>query len=533
VSISVTPVNDIPISVPDNGFTTFGVPVVVDVLLDNGNGPDTGIGDIPLTVTIESQPPVPADGSCAPVGTSVRFTPGGSFAGTTTCSYRVTDFDGEFSVAVITFYVNSIPVAVNDVVPPPPINEDEQILIDILANDFDPDAPVNDIDPTTVNITNSPDHAAVFSVNPATGVVTYQPDPGYNGTDFFEYEVSDTHAPPATSNTARVDITINIINNPPDAVDDSAFIQENIPTNIDVLVNDDDPLDSPPDPLELWISGVVDLGPLSSSTLVDDNSTPFDPSDDTLLYTPDPLEWGTETLTYTICDPGADWIPGNGDDLCDSAFVSITVNGWPTAVDDTDTTNQDTSVVVLPLGNDSDPDSPMGNWRVTSVSDPPNGSAVINAGLSVSYTPDPGYISPPGPPDTFSYTMIDGDGGTSSATVSVTVLDTDSAPNANDDPTAGLITVNEGQTVNVDVLTNDVGLGDEPLTVSTSGLAFPACPSNGTLTVFGSPGPASGISIDYNAPTNDCSGVVTFQYTITDGDIGAYLPPESDTATNQ
>ena len=115
---------------------------------------------------------------------------------------------------------------------------------------------------------------------------------------------------------------------------------------------------------------------------------------------------------------------------------------------------------------------------MTNVTDPPNGSAVINAGTSVVYTPDPGYISLPGPPDSFSYTMIDGDGGTSSATVFVAVLDTDSSPTANDDPNAGTIPVNEGQTVNIDVLANDVGLGDEPLTVSTSGLAFPACSSN-------------------------------------------------------
>jgi hypothetical protein len=531
VGINVIPQNDTPIAVPDNGFTTVGLDVLVDVLNDNGFGPDTGIGDAPLTVTVVAQPPI-GEGTCSPVGTSVNFSPGILFAGTTNCSYRVTDFDGEWDEAVITIYVNSIPVAIDDVVPPPPIDEDEQILIDILANDYDPDAPANDIDPTSVFITNSPDHATTFSVNPATGVVTYRPDPGYHGTDYFEYEVSDSHVPPAPSNIARVDITINEVNYNPDAVDDSAFIQENTPTNIDVLINDDDPLDSPPDPLELWITGVVDPGPLSSSTNIDDNGTPLIPDDDTLLYSPDPGQWGADTLTYTICDPGVDGIPGNGDDLCDSAFVNITVNGWPTAVDDFDTTNQDALVNIFPLANDSDPDSPFGNWRVTVVSDPPNGGVVIVAGTSVSYTPDPGYVSPPGSPDSFTYTMIDGDGGTSSATVYVTVLDTDSAPNAIDDPTAGTITVNEAQTVNIDVLANDVGLGDEPLTVTTSNLSFPACiPSDGSLSVNGSPGPASGISIDYTAPTNHCAGTVTFDYTITDGDTGAYLPPESDTAT--
>ena len=548
VSINVIPQNDIPIAVRDDAFTTVGNSEFVSVLNDNGWGPDQGIGDIPITVTVIPPFPDPLEGSCTEVGQQVRFDPEPGFAGSVLCNYRITDsypvLFPESSDSFITIYVNDPPNAEDDTVI---IDEDEQVDIDVLKLLLPLGSPGKDtdsdqgLDPATVTIVNNPSNGVILPPVPinVAGEIRYRPDPGYHGTDFFTYRVSDLFTPAAPSNIARVDITINNINNPPDGVDDSAFTQEDTGINIDVLANDDDPLDSPPDPLILWITGVVDPVTVSSNTVIDDNGTPFIPDDDTLLYTPNSRDYGTETLTYTICDPGVDGIPGNGDDLCDSADVVVTVNGWPTAEDDSISTSQDTSIQIFvfdpnpPLTGtaDSDPDSPQAGWQVTNVSDPPNGTTLIVAGTSVLYTPDPGYVSPPITPDSFSYTMIDGDGGTSSATVFVTVLDTDSSPTGNDDPNAGTIPVNEGQTVNIDILANDVGLGDEPLTVITSGLAFPACPSNGTLNVLGSPGPASGISIDYTAPTDDCSGVVTFQYTITDGDTGSYLPPESDTAT--
>ena len=223
-----------------------------------------------------------------------------------------------------------------------------------------------------------------------------------------------------------------------------------------------------------------------------------------------------------MCDPGVDLIPGTLDDLCDTATVTVGVNGRPTAVNDTAMTPEDVSVVVDVLANDLDPDSPPAGWRVISVTNPPHGNSVINAGLTVIYTPDPNYQGT----DSFGYTMNDGEGGTSAATVNVTVTGADDAPIAYDDPSAGLLSVGEGSTISIGVLANDLGLGDEPLTVAvTSGPVFPGCPSAGTAVAVGSPGPASGISINYTAPTDECGGAVTFDYTVTDFD------GDADTAT--
>jgi len=72
-------------------------------------------------------------------------------------------------------------------------------------------------------------------------------------------------------------------------------------------------------------------------------------------------------------------------------------------------------VTVTVLANDSDPDG--GTLSVTSVTTPAHGTATINAATTVTYTPAASYSGP----DSFGYSISDGQGGTASATVSVTV----------------------------------------------------------------------------------------------------------------
>ncbi len=112
VTITITPENDTPSAVDDQGQTVFGLAVNVSVLLN-----DLGIGDIPLTLSVVAPIPAASDGVCAPLGGQIRFTPGPGFSGTVQCGYRVTDADLEFDEAVITIYVNMPPTAVDDPTP--------------------------------------------------------------------------------------------------------------------------------------------------------------------------------------------------------------------------------------------------------------------------------------------------------------------------------------------------------------------------------------------------------------------------------
>ncbi len=92
-----------------------------------------------------------------------------------------------------------------------------------------------------------------------------------------------------------------------------------------------------------------------------------------------------------------------------------TPNTPPLATDDSATTSEDTSVTINVLANDSDIDGDA--LQVTSVSDPPHGSAAINADNTVTYTPDTNYNGT----DSFTYIISDGKGGTDIATVTITV----------------------------------------------------------------------------------------------------------------
>jgi len=98
--------------------------------------------------------------------------------------------------------------------------------------------------------------------------------------------------------------------------------------------------------------------------------------------------------------------------------LNTNVNRLPVAVDDTGTAQPGVALVVNVLANDSDPD---GNaLTVSSVTAPAHGTAVINANNTVSYSSTGSYLGP----DSFGYTIVDGQGGSASATVRITVVDT-------------------------------------------------------------------------------------------------------------
>ena len=69
------------------------------------------------------------------------------------------------------------------------------------------------------------------------GSIDYTPDPDFFGTDSFTYEVCDLAG---DCDTATVDITVNSVNDGPDAVDDAALVDEDDTVTIDVLGNDTD-----------------------------------------------------------------------------------------------------------------------------------------------------------------------------------------------------------------------------------------------------------------------------------------------------
>ena len=102
------------------------------------------------------------------------------------------------------------------------------------------------------------------------------------------------------------------------------------------------------------------------------------------------------------------------------------VNSAPDAVNDSVTTDEDTSVSISVLGNDTDPNGD--SLSISSVDQPAHGAAAIN-GTDVTYTPTADFSGT----DSFNYTISDGHGGSDSATVTVTVSAVNDPPVGNAD----------------------------------------------------------------------------------------------------
>ena len=199
---------------------------------------------------------------------------------------------------------------------------------------------------------------------------------------------------------------------------------------------------------------------------------------------------------------------GNGGSATATVTVTVTgVNDGPVAVDDAATTAEDTAVSVTVLTNDSDLDGDT--LAVSSVSVPAHGTAVI-AGTSVLYTPALNYNGP----DSFTYTVGDSNGGSATATVSVTVTGVNDGPVAVDDAA----TTAEDTAVSVTVLTNDSDLDGDTLSIATV-----STPAHGTAVI-------AGTGITYT-PALNYNGADSFTYTVGDGSGGSATATVTVTVT--
>ncbi len=79
---------------------------------------------------------------------------------------------------------NSPPVAADDSATTP---QDTPVVIDAAANDFDADG---NLDPYSAVAITAPANASV--INNGDGSFTYVPDPGFGGSDSFDYQICDT-----------------------------------------------------------------------------------------------------------------------------------------------------------------------------------------------------------------------------------------------------------------------------------------------------------------------------------------------------
>ena len=408
----------------------------------------------------------PANGSITGLAngdTCLTYTPVGNYDGLDTFNLVVCDTMGLCDSALVIVTItgqNDFPFITDDSVS---TFEDVSTIIDVLANDFDTSDATGGIDTTTVQVVGGPNNG-VATVN-SDGSITYTPDPNFNGIDTLLYVVCDNGAPVALPlcDTAQVIITVIPVNDPPVIVDalgaptDTVFGGGLTGTPILICL---DAIDVDGDTLDL--TSILNGPSNGLATGVADGDTCF-------VYTSNPGFFGTDTLSAVVCDGSA---------ACDTVLVilEIFLNDPPFAVDDTILVNTGTTTTIDNLANDSDPNGdPITTTSVTAN----NGTAVINAGGTIDYTPAPGFCGV----DTLQYVVCDTLNACDSALVFV---DVNCAPIAVNDT----ISTDEDIAVNVVVLTNDSDPDGDPITVSTASAinGTAAIQPNGSITYTPDPG---------------------------------------------
>jgi hypothetical protein len=384
-----------PTALNDTASTFANVPVQIDIL-SNDSDPDDFID--PTTIALTH---APANGSVNLTGAFpgyVEYTPNSGFTGTDTFRYTVKDQSGLVSnEATVTVTVRSDlpPVAVDDTAT---AFSGAPVTINVLANDTEAD---DGIDPTTVQVVGNPSNGTATlefdSQGFLTGRIVFTSNPGFVGTDTFQYNVADAVGG-QVSNTATVTVTV-LPNQPPVAVNDTATVFAGAPTPINVLANDTEP-DDGINPASVFVVGNPANGTASP-----------DPSGNgDIIYTPNAGFTGTDTFTYQVAD--------NGGVISNVATVTVTVqpNQPPVAVNDTVTTVTSLATTINVLANDTEPDDGINPTTVVVVGNPANGSAIPDASGNIVYTSNSGFIGT----DTFTYQVAD-NGGFLSNVASVTV----------------------------------------------------------------------------------------------------------------
>lgn len=235
----------------------------------------------------------------------IIYVPNPDFYGGDLFAYRIKNAAGATSDATVSVVVDpgpnewDMPIATDDFVGG---LEDTAVEISVLANDsFGGDGPGTY--PLAI-ATQAANGVAVVNdggtpSDPTDDMIMYVPNANFCGTDSFTYAITDSDG-----QTSTATVIINIFcdgDDLPMAIDDHVSCDSQ-PIVVNVLENDSFGGDGP-----AWGSIWIQTEPAYGSAQVSDGGTPYDPTDDTIIYTPYASFSGTDQFTYMIADASGDY----------------------------------------------------------------------------------------------------------------------------------------------------------------------------------------------------------------------------------
>ncbi|MDM8532269.1 Ig-like domain-containing protein [Anaerolineales bacterium HSG25] len=382
--------NTPPIAEPDFVTTAEDSPVLITPLINDTDSD----GDTLVISKLYTQTKI--HGQAAISGTTqIIYTPTLNFNGVVSLTYEVSDgsLTDSSSITITVEPVNDAPQAEPDSVT---TAEDRPVLIMPLSNDSD-----SDEDQLFISelYTQTEIHGQAI-ISGSTEII-YTPTLNFNGVISLIYIVSDG----SLSDTSNITITVEPVNDAPQAEPDSVTTTEDTAVLITPLINDTDS-----DGDTLSISKLYTQTKIHGQAAISGSTE--------IIYTPTLNFNGVVSLTYIVSDSS----------LTDTTTVTITVtpvNDTPIARADVATTPQDTAVSIPVLDNDSDPENdPLNLLQIMEAAT--HGTTTVEADGTVSYTPEAGYVGL----DSFVYRVGDGNGGVATAevTISVTASDNPNPP---------------------------------------------------------------------------------------------------------
>jgi len=389
-------------------------------------------------------------------------------------------------------------------------NEDNAVVFNVITgtNGATPDTfegmPVlTAINGTSVTVGSIVDVGdGTITVDATTGLLTFTPDPDFNGDVTFTYTVT---SPAGVTETATVTVRVAPVNDDPVAVGSIADRNDNdsdaVNVNVSGFFDDIDAGDVLSYSASNLPAGLV-INPVTGviSGTIDSSASASGP--------------------YNVVITAED---GNGG-MVTQSFVWTVANPTPTAVDDAFTATQNDSAIVVGnaiTNNDTDPDGDVLTAIVqTGVAGSNGGLFSIDANGNVTFDPLGDFADLLGGESrqtSFSYTILDADGAASTATVTVTVLGVNEPPV----PDSGEIQVNLGSRGGKLGLAAPVDPDGDPLTITVSQL-----PKKGVLRLAnGKPVKLGQVltakqleSLVFDAPARYTGKKpVRFLYTVSDG----------------
>ncbi|MES2925089.1 MAG: Ig-like domain-containing protein [Verrucomicrobiota bacterium] len=365
VSISVTPVNDVPVAESKSVSTSKDTPAAITL-----SGFD--IESSPLTFSIVNGP---ANGTLTGIAPNLVYSPSAGSTGSDSFTYRVNDGAANSAAATVSITVtpvNTPPVATSNLVTTP---EDSSIAITLAGSD-------KDLNTLTFSVVTGPSNGTLTGTPPN---LSYSPTKNFSGSDTVTFRVNDGTVDSAP---AAVSITVTPVNDAPLATSKSVTTDED--TQLPIILGGTDPEASS---LSFTVLTVPTHGTLTGTA-------------PNLTYSPAANFSGADQFTFSVNDGTINSAP---------ATVSIAVkavNDAPVALSNSASTEQDTPLPFTLAGTDVEGSS----LTFSVVSGPTNGTLGGTA-PNLTYQPAAGFSGS----DAFTFRANDGTTTSPTATVSITV----------------------------------------------------------------------------------------------------------------